>query len=108
MKKYKTITERITLDDNFFEGSLVDIRNKIQELIDKCGAEACILHEIDSDPYHYTEVYYTLSFDRPETDKERDVRLKEARKIREDIAAKTKAKEELERAEYKRLQSKYG
>ena len=89
-----------------FDGmSLGAVSDYIKELIAEHGPSS----SIDYEYYGYDgakELY--LKFDREETDKERDKRLKLAQ-FRCANKVKVKAvKEEKERAEYDRLQKKFG
>lgn len=104
MAKYKIIRDKLKLDLYDLEGTLGDVRNRINWLIDDYGEDAMIDFE-----YGYEGIEdVVVHFDRKETDKERNKRLKNARKEREKKAAAKIAKEKKERAELARLTKKYG
>lgn len=92
---------------------LVDVRNELQEMIDRYGESA----RFDKDrEYDYCcsdgyDVWYIV-YEREETDAEMAKRLKAAEKAKATLAANKvaamAAQEENERAELARLLAKYG
>jgi hypothetical protein len=87
------------------DGKLVDVKDYIDDLIEKYGDDAYM--EIEAHGYDcYPEL--VVQYDRQESDKERDKRLAVARKDRERRAKEKLAQEERERKELARLQKKYG
>jgi hypothetical protein len=96
-----------------FENRLIDVRDELQELIDRYGESVTFDKGYEYDygcPEGYDVLY--LVYEREETDAEMAKRLKAAAKAKATRAAKkaaaTAAKEKKERAELARLLAKYG
>lgn len=109
-KKYQDVRCTDTsLDIYDFEGDPKVVMERIQNLIDihtaKGHTDLYIDISVDAvDSYADVDVMYT----RKETDKERDRRLARAAKARVKGVERATARVEKEKAEYERLQKKYG
>jgi len=103
-KKYLEIRDKKRLSVYDLDGSLASARDEIAQLIEEYGEEANL--DFWSDNYG-DEIVLDLHFTRVETDKERDKRLADARKLREKKQADKIKREADERAELARLQEKY-
>lgn len=112
MAERKMIRERVRFHGDL-ECRLVDVRNELQELIDRYGESATFDKEREYD-YGYSEGYdvWYIAYEREETDAEMAKRLKAAEKAKAtraaNKAAATATKEKKERAELARLLAKYG
>ena len=105
MAKYRVIRDQAAECISCLDGQLSEVKHYIEMLIEQYGEDAYM--EIDTSGYDcYPEL--VVSFERQETDKERDKRLSQARKEREKRAKEKAIKEERERKELARLQKKYG
>ena len=102
-KKYLEIRDRKRLSVYDLDGSLASARDEIAQLIEEYGEEA----NLDFWSDNCDEIVLDLHFTRVETDKERDKRLADARKLREKKKADKIKREADERAELARLQEKY-
>ena len=100
----RIITETVAdLSPYTFDGTLEDVRVKLDELIAEHGREA----RLSYDPYHWYQYdnnaspLYHLKQDRPETDDEQLARLDEE-------AGRVRAREAEERAQFEALSKKFG
>lgn len=83
--------------------TLASMQETIAELIQRYGPDA----EWDFDS-GWTSLNESVRFKRLETDKEYDDRIKHEKKMAAFKAQREREREENERAEYERLQKKYG
>lgn len=104
MEKRKIINDRVEDISTWeFEGSLADVKQHIQNLIDKHGPDARLdynrhfYYDYDNEPTPRYELYIK----REENDAEVKQRLMEE-------AEYTRQREERERAEFERLSQKFG
>ena len=105
MAKYRMKSVRSDESICMLDGSLADVKDYIEGLIEKYGQDAYM--EVESYGYDcYPELI--ISHERQETDAERDKRLAQARKEREKKKAEKLKQEEREHKELARLQKKYG
>jgi len=100
--KRKMVDRRKTLYDEF-EGDLKTIRERIDQLIEEFGEEAELCIDYGYDGYNN----YELTYQRLETEKEAEKRIKATAKTRERNKAKKIKQEESERKELARLLKKY-
>ncbi len=98
----KMVNRTKTLYDEF-EGKLKTIRERIDKLIEEVGEEAELYIDYGYDGYNN----YELRYQRLETEKEAEKRIKAAAKTRERNKAQKLKKEEAERKELARLLKKY-
>ena len=98
-----THARNISLYD--FEGSITDVFNKLNSLVQQYGAAPdAVFLEVDNEPYSDRQ-YFLLSVKRLETDEEYEARCA-SEKARLDALEKKNENEE--RAEYERLKKKFG
>ena len=111
MNKRKMIEERVTVSLYDLDGTLEELRDHAESLIEQYGKDATFYSDTEWDYDCDRSVFY-LRHKREETDAEMDKRLKAAAKAREyRKVQKVKddiAKEAKERKELARLEKKYG
>lgn len=103
-KKYLQIRDKKRLSVYDLDGSLANVRDEITSLIEEYGEDAYL--DFWSDNYG-DEIVLDVHFNRVESDKERDKRLSDAKKLRDKKAEDKIKREADERAELARLQEKY-
>lgn len=101
-KKYLEIEEQI--DYVSVEGSLLELIEKFEKLIEVYGESVCIKEEWGG---YEGGVEPILYYKRKETDKERDERLEKKREAREEKKEQKRKKEEQERKQYEKLKEKF-
>ncbi len=83
--------------------TLADIKTEVERLITTYGENSTV--DFDSG---YNSIDETITFEREETDKEYQKRLKDEARERDNRETLQLAKEAKERKEYERLAKKYG
>ena len=110
MNKRKMMKERYNVSVYDMEGTLSEMRDYFDGLIEQYGKDAHIYHEMEWD-YDGDRSTFYVHYEREETDAEMEKRLKAAAKQRERRKAQKikddAAKEAKERKELARLQKKY-
>lgn len=103
-KKYLIIEETKDVEHYFVNTgeTLEQLKNTVQCLINEYGEDAVF----NCDP-HWEGGYFQISYERLETDKERERRLKSDKKKAEKTRKENAKKEERERKELERLAKKY-
>jgi hypothetical protein len=101
-KVYKSIRRNESLSIYDFEGPISSIQNYLDGLAKEYGESACI--DICQS---WDELEISIQYNSPESDKERDKRLADARKARVKNAEQAEKVEAAERAELARLQEKF-
>lgn len=89
--------EHSSISPSELEQRLGDLKTYIEDLIDTYGSDA----HLDFGQHNKWDDHYTYVVRRPETDEEYSARCKE-------YAEQETLREQNERAEYERLQKKYG
>ena len=102
MTKPKMIKDVKELGDERFNTNLKSVYLMVAQLIEEYGEEAQLHFDAYDD---YLEV--TVTFDREETDKERNQRLAEAKKWKNYKVKQKESKLVNERKEYLRLKKKF-
>lgn len=101
-KKLKIREQVDTLSPGDLEGSLENIKKTIDGLINSWGIDTRLEFDAEyAQPYDQPRPMYIIHIMRDETDKEQRLRLAREKSLAEKLEAH-------ERAEFKRLQEKFG
>lgn len=107
-KKYRTIQAKEKLCSEDLCGSLSDIISKLQAYSERFGDDAVLDVYLWGGWNSDSELEVSISYERPETDAERNERLKKARAKREQTKKNRERLREEEYKEYLKLREKYG
>ena len=102
--KYRKIRDSERGDIWMLDGNVGDAINYLEGIRDEHGSEATLDFWVDD---HDRCTVMDIRFERDETDRERNKRLKDASKARDKAKVDKAKQEENERAELARLQKKY-
>jgi hypothetical protein len=104
-KKYRTIKEIVKMDREDLEGSLSSVRDTLNNWYSMYGGNAYLEIETYYDGYGFE---ISIQYDRQETDAERNKRLDNTKKLREQAVRDKARKVEAEKARLIDLLNKYG